>query len=362
MAIAHVKPGFNPDRLLTLQFRLPAVKYTEEAQIAEMFTRTIAEIRSVPGVQSAALVRATPLAGNGERFPYAVDGRTEADPKDAPTLQANIISSGYFETMMIPRLSGRDFTMNDRDGAPRVAIVNDRLASRMWPGQSAIGKQIRIGGPDEPWSTVVGVVGTVKHFGLTEAPIDQAYISYLQRPLIFTEIVVRTQRDLPAMGNDVRAAIWRVDRDQPVWGIRSVSAILERALGQPRFTMWLTTSFAFVALLLATIGVYGVVSYSVAQRTHEVGLRMALGAEGRQVVRLIVGEGSRLVATALVIGLAVSLGVTRLLRSQLFGIAPSDPVTFAVVTLLLGVVALVACYLPARRASRVDPMIALRAE
>jgi putative ABC transport system permease protein len=362
MALAEVKPGFDTNRLLTLQFRLPATKYDTEAKIADMFTRTIAEIRGVPGVQSAALVRATPLNGNGETFPYAVEGRPEASGKHVPTLQANIVSPGYFETMKIARQSGRDFTMNDRDGAPRVAIVNEHLANRMWPGQSAIGKQIRIGGPDEPWSTVVGVVGTVKHFRLTETPISQAYLPYMQRPLIFTEVVVRTSGDPSTVATGVRAAIWRVDRDQPVWAIRSMETVTSRALGQPKFIMWLTASFALVALLLAMIGVYGVTSYSVAQRTHEVGLRMALGAQAPQVVRMIVAEGTRLVGVALVVGLAGSFAATRLLTAQLFGITANDPLTFVVVTMAIGVVALVACYLPARRASRVDPVVALRVD
>jgi putative ABC transport system permease protein len=362
MALAEVKPGFDTSHLLTLQFRLPAAKYDNEAKIAEMFTRAIAEIRSVPGVQSAALVRATPLNGNGETFPYAVEGRPEATGKDLPTLQGNIVSPGYFETMKIARLAGRDFTMNDRDGAPRVVIVNERLANRMWPGQSALGKQIRIGGPDEPWSTVVGVVGTVKHFQLTETPISQAYLPYMQRALIFTEVVVRASGDPTTVAGAVRAAIWRVDRDQPVWAIRSMETVTTRALGQPKFIMWLTASFAIVALLLAMIGVYGVTSYSVAQRTHEVGLRMALGAQAPQVVRMIVMEGSRLVSIALVVGLAASFGATRLLRAQLFGITASDPLTFAAVTVVLGVVAILACYLPARRASRVDPVVALRVD
>jgi putative ABC transport system permease protein len=272
------------------------------------------------------------------------------------------VSSGYFETMMIPRLSGRDFATDDREGALRVAIVNERLASRMWPGESPIGKRIRIGGPDEPWATIVGVVGTVKHFRLAELPIDQAYVPYTQRPLIFTEVVIRAAGDPSTLANAVRAAIWRVDRDQPVWAIRMMDGVVTRNLGKPKFTMWLTGSFALVALVLAMIGVYGVMSYSVAQRTHEVGLRMALGAEGRQVVRMIVGEGTRLVGVAVLIGIGAALGVTRLMRSQLFGIGASDPLTFAAVTLVLAIVAMVACYLPARRASRVDPMVALRVE
>ena len=363
LALSRVDPGFDPSHALTLQFRLPATKYATESQIADMFTRTIAEIRAVPGVEQAALVRATPLNGNGETIPYAVADRPTADAQNAPTLHLNIVSPGYFETLRIPRRAGRDFTIQDREGAPPVVIVNEQLARRAWPNESAVGKRLRVGGEEGGvWATVIGVVAGAKHFRLSEAPLDQAYVSYLQRPLIFTEVVVRAAGDPLAVGNAVKAAIWRVDRDQPVWRIRSMDRVMEEARGGPKLTVWLMTAFGLLALVLASIGVYGVMSYAVARRTQEVGIRMALGARGSQVLTMVMREGMTTIVIAIVIGLAIAFVATRLIASQLFGVSASDPLTFAAVPAVLGVVALVACYLPARRASRVDPLVALRAE
>jgi len=338
------------------------VKYKTEPQIADMFTRAIAEIRSVPGVEHAALVRATPLNGNGETFPYAIDGRAEPDAQKAPTLHLNIVSPGYFETLRIPRRAGRDFTAQDRDGAEPVVIVNEQLARRAWPNESPVGKRLRVGAADGTWATVVGVVANVKHFRLAESPLDQAYISYLQRPLIFTEVVVRATGDPMSVANAVQAAIWRVDRDQPVWRIRTLDRVMEDARGGPKLTVWLTSAFGLLALLLATIGVYGVMSYAVARRTQEVGIRMALGARSAQVLRMVLREGMTTIGIAVAIGLGVAFAATRLIASQLFGVSATDPLTFVLVPVILAVVALVACYLPARRASRVDPIVALRAD
>ncbi|HKW47567.1 MAG TPA: ABC transporter permease, partial [Gemmatimonadaceae bacterium] len=362
VAIAEVEPGFDPSHTLTLQFRLPNSKYTSEAMIADMFTRTLDEIRRVPGVESAALVRATPLNGNGESYPYFLADKPIADPRAAPTAQLNIVSPGYFTTLRIRRFAGRDFTPQDRaDGAP-VVIVNDRLARQAWPNESALGKRIRLGGVDAPWATIVGVVATVKHFRLTEDPLDQAYVPYEQRPLIFTEAVVRATGDAGAMANAVRAAIWRVDRDQPVWRVRTMDRVLGEARNGSRLTVWFMASFASLAVVLAAIGVYGVMSYAVARRTQEVGIRIALGARSSQVLGMVIRDGMKVIAVSLVVGLASAAAATRLLASQLFGVSAVDPLTFAVVPVILGVVALVACYLPARRASRVDPIVALRAE
>jgi putative ABC transport system permease protein len=362
VALARVQPGFDPSHTLTLQFRLPVTKYRTDAQIADMFTRALEEMRRVPGVEAAALVRATPLNGNGESFPYAVADKPIADPQAMPLAQLNIVSPGYFEAMRIPRLAGRDFTMQDRDSAAPVAIVNEQLARRAWPNESAIGRRIRIGGTDAGWATVIGVVGTVKQFQLSEDPLDQAYLSYLQRPLIFTEAVVRTAGDPTAAAGAIRAAIWRVDRDQPVWRVRTMNAVLDDARGGPRLIVSLMTAFALLSLVLAAVGIYGVMSYTVARRTHEVGIRIALGAARGQVLGMVLRQGMGTIALALVIGLAASAGTSRLLASQLFGVSTADPLTYAVVPLLLTVVALVACYLPARRASRVDPIVALRAD
>ena len=362
VAISRVEPGFDPAHTLTLQFRLPTSKYSSDAMIADMFTRTLDEIRRVPGVENAALVRATPLNGNGESYPYFLADKPIADPQAAPTAQLNVVSPGYFATMHIQRFAGRDFTLDDRAGGAPVAIVNDQLARRAWPNESAIGKRIRLGGDEAPWATIIGVVGTVKHFRLAEDPLDQAYVSYQQRPLIFTEAVVRATRDAGGIANAVRAAIWRVDREQPVWRVRTLDRVLDEARNGSRLTVWLMASFASLALVLAAIGVYGVMSYTVARRTQEVGIRIALGARSGQVLGMVIRDGMKVITVSLIAGLASAAAATRLLASQLFGVSAADPLTFAAVPIVLAIVALVACYLPARRASRVDPIVALRAE
>jgi len=363
IAIARVKPGFDPGNVLTMQFRLPASKYDSDDKIADMFTRAIAEIRTVPGVEHAALVRATPLNGNGEMFPYEVDGTGAGAPARLPSAHLNVVSNDYFETLRIPRLAGRDFTADDRKTTMPVAIVNQQLANKIAPHGSAIGKRIRVSSGDQtPWATIVGVVGNAKHFQLEEQALDQMYVSYAQRPLIFTELVVRTTGDPMSVANVVRSAIWRVDRDQPVWRVRPVTQSIEGALGARKFTIRLLASFAILAVVLATIGLYGVMSYAVARRTQEMGIRMALGARTAQVVGMVLRQGMRTIAIALVVGLVISLGTTRVLESQLFGVERLDPVTFAAVPIALALVALLACYLPAQRASRIDPVAALRAE
>jgi putative ABC transport system permease protein len=361
MNLQHVDLGFDPSNVLTMEFRLPAAKYSEPQQISQFFTRALAEIRSIPGVANAALVRAVPLSGNSEGRAYAVGGRPEPEKGRAPTLQLNTVSPGYFQTVRLPLIAGRDVNEHDDAQAPPVVVVNETFARREWPNASALGQRIRFVDSDR-WLTVVGVARDAKHFGPADQPIPQAYVPYMQLPQIFTSVVVRATRDPLALGPLVREAIWRVDRDQPVWKIRTMDSLVDGALGSKRVLLGLVAAFATVAVLLAGVGIFGVMSFSVTQRTHEVGLRMALGAQGGEVQRLIVGQGLRMTVIALVIGLTAALGATRLMASQLFGVAPADPVTFAAVPLVLGAVAVIACYLPARRASRLDPLAALRQE
>ncbi|HTE46963.1 MAG TPA: ABC transporter permease [Gemmatimonadaceae bacterium] len=359
--LQRVNIGIDSKNLMTAQFRLPAVKYDTPDKIWAMFDRAVTEIRAVPGVQSAALVRAFPFSGNGESYPIAIEGRPPVKKGDAPNMQLNTITPQYFATMGIPRLNGRDIAISDTKDAVPVIVVNDEFAKKTWPSESAIGKRVQLVS-DERWWTIVGVVGNSKHFALNEHQLLQGYIPHAQRPQIFTTLAVRTAGDPLLLARSIREAIWRVDRDQPVWGIRSMDQLLDAAVGSPRLIVRLTVGFAVVALLLGGIGIYGVLSYTMSQRTKEVGIRIALGAESGQVVRMVVGEGLRIIGIAVVIGLAGSFAATRLLRSQLFGVGPTDVLTFAVVTVLLSAVAMLACYLPARRASRVDPMVALRAE
>jgi len=360
MELQRVDPGFATDNVMTMQFRLPAVKYDTPEKIWAMFDRTVNEIRDVPGVKSAALVRAFPLTGNGEVLPVFLEGKPTA-VADAPNMLINSVTPGYFDTMEIPRLAGRDIATSDNRNTLPVMVVNDVFAKRTWPNESAIGKRIRFGG-DDRWWTIIGVVRGTKHFTLDEKPLLQGYIPHAQRPQIFTTVAVRTTGDPLLLARSIREAIWRVDRNQPVWGVQTVSQLLDGAVGSPRLIVGLTAGFAIIALLLGAIGIYGVLSYTMSQRTQEIGIRVALGASRRQVVRMVVAEGARIILVAVVIGLAASFAATRLLRSQLYGVGPSDVVTFAVVTAVLTVVALLGCYLPARRAGGVDPMVALRAE
>ncbi|MEJ7813062.1 MAG: ABC transporter permease, partial [Gemmatimonadaceae bacterium] len=331
-------PGFDPRGVLTMEFRLPATKYADDARVADFFTRALAAIRAVPGVRGAALVRAVPLSGNAENLPYIVEGRPAArDAADAPAVHRNIVSPGYFRTMAIPLVAGRDFTDADGPTAPGVVVVNAELARREWPGQPAVGKRIRLGDGDAPWLTVVGVVGNAKHYALSDAPFTQGYIPYRQKPLIFTSIVVRAAGNPLALAGAVRGAIWQVDRDQPVWRVRTMEEVLAGSVEQQRVTTRLLGAFAALALLLAGVGVYGVMSYAVAQRAHEVGLRMALGAKRGQVLALVVRRGMALAAVAIVIGLATALAATGALASQLFGVSRLDPVTFGAVPAVLAV-------------------------
>jgi putative ABC transport system permease protein len=360
MALQRVDPGFDASHLLTAQFRLAAGKYDSPEKIWVMFARTLTELRALPGVESAALVRASPLSGNGESYGIEVEGKPAAKVGDAPQMQLNSITPGYFSTMRIPMLAGRGIADADRAGAAPVIVVNKTFADKTWPNASPIGRRVRIS--DDDWRTVIGVAGDTKQYTLNEIQLSQGYIPHAQRPQIFTSLVVRAKGNPLDLVKSVRDAIWRVDRDQPVWRFRSMDQDLDAVVTSRKTMMWLTALFAIVALVVAAVGVYGVLSYTMAQRTQEVGIRIALGAEGRQVVRMVVGEGMRLVGIAIGIGLVVSAAATRLLRSQLFGVGTADVLTFSVVTLVLAAVAIAACYLPARRASRVDPMVALRTD
>jgi putative ABC transport system permease protein len=360
MALQHVDPGFDGSNLLTAQFRLPAAKYDSPDKIWAMFDRTVQELRAIPGVESAALVRASPLSQNGESYSIEVEGKPAVKAGDAPQMLVNSVTPGYFSTMRIPVLLGHDIAPTDRMGSPGVIVVNKSFADATWPNQSPLGKRIKINSDD--WRTVVGVVGDTKHYTLNEKQLLQGYIPHAQRPQIFTSIVVRAKGNALDLVKPVREAIWRVDRDQPVWRFRAMEQDLDAVVASNKTMMMLTGLFALVALLVAAVGIYGVLSYTMTQRTQEVGIRIALGAEMRDVRRMVLGEGLRLIALAVFIGLVVSLGATRLLRNQLFGVAPLDVLTFVAVTVILAGVAILACYVPAWRASRIDPMVALRSE
>jgi len=361
LAMQHVPLGFDPSNVFTLQFRLPQTRYSKPEEIARFFKSAVERVRAVPGVQSAALVRAVPFSGNGGTTGYLVSGRRAVDPASMPQARFHLVTPDYFTTMRIPLMRGRDFTDRDDLRAPLVAVINETFARREWPGEDAIGKHFTTPNTPAP-ATIVGIVGDTKHYTATEPAMPQLYVSHYQVPLIFCSLVARTSVPPEQLTNDIRKAIWAVDKDQPVWSIRSLEAQVESTQGSSRFLALLLGIFAVVALLLAGVGIFGVTSYGVAQRTHEIGIRLALGASGERVLREVVGRGVRLTFVAITIGLIAAVGMARLAKAVLFGVEPADPVAFTIAAVVLVTVSGAACYIPARRAARVDPVVALAEE
>ena len=361
LALQNADPGFRADRLLTMEFRLPTSRYTQPEQMAAFFRAILERMRAVPGVESVALVRAVPFSGNGGSSAYEVDGQPPPPPGREPRTQTNIVSPGYFRTMGIPILQGRDVDERDRADSTPVALVSATFARTVWPGQDALGKRFRLK-ETARWLTVVGVAGDIKHGSFVDAPMPQAYTAHEQDPRIFACVVARTTGDPMAAAAPIRQAIWSVDAQQPVWRVRSMEALLAGARGPARALTILIAMFATVAMILAAVGIYGVMTYLVTQRTREIGIRMALGASARTVVGMVVGRGLVLTLAAIAIGLAGAAALTRTLSTLLFGVGPLDPLTFVVAASVLGGVALLASYLPARRAARVDPVVALAEE
>jgi putative ABC transport system permease protein len=294
------------------------------------------------------------------RFSVPEQPETAQDP--ALVAQVNQADPYTFEALGIPLLRGRVITEQDREGAPLAAVVNRRLAERFWPDQDPIGRQLLIVGPEPAQATIVGVVGDIRHHALDEPDRFQIYGAQAQNPHIFNTLAVRTEGDPLLLARAVSEAVWSVDADQPVWKVRTMQSLIDRSFSLRRFMVQLMGAYSVLALLLAAVGIYGVMGYTVARRRRELGLRMALGADRGSIFRLIVGQGMRLVALGVALGLAGALALARTLESLLYGVPPHDPLTFTLVAGLLAAVALAACALPARRATRADPLEALRCE
>jgi predicted permease len=361
LAVQQVPLGFDAASVFTLQFRLPQTKYAKPEDIARFFKRAIENVRAVPGVESAALVRAVPFSGNGGNTGYAIEGAAPPDPAALPQARVHFVTPGYFHTLKIPLLKGRDFADRDDLQSPLVAVVNETFARHNWPNEDAIGRRLTTPNTSST-VTVIGVVGDTKHYTATEPAFPQLYVSHYQVPLIFSSLVARTSVPPMSVANDVRRAIWAVDKDQPMWAVLTLEAQVERTQGQSRFLAILLGVFAFIALLLAAVGIYGMTSYGVAQRTHEIGIRLALGASGERVLREVVGRGVRLTLVAVAAGLGGAVLMGRLANALLFGVTPTDARALAAAAVALTLVSLAATYWPARRASRVDPVIALADE
>jgi putative ABC transport system permease protein len=360
--LLQVDPGFKTENLLTLEYRLPRNKYVEAAAQWEFHRRVVEQLKAVTGVQSAALIRGLPLTGNSGTVRFTLPDRETPPRGQEPQAQFNTATPDYFATMGIPTVQGRVFGDSDRLDTPPVFVINQTMARRFWPGQDPVGKQIKFVGDDTPGGTVIGVVGDAKHEWLSEEQRPQIYNPYSQTPGLFATVVVRTQVEPMSLSQAVREAVWKVDKDQPVWKVRTVGTLLAFNVADKRFLMLLMVVFASLALIITAIGLYGVVNYTVGRRTHEIGIRMALGARAADVLKLVISQGMRLTLTGVGIGLIASFALTRFIQSLLYGVSATDTLTFTCVSALLGGVALLACYIPARRAAKVDPSIALRHE
>jgi putative ABC transport system permease protein len=354
-------PGFEPDNTLTMELSLPAANYAKDQQKTVFYDQLLARLSSLPGLSNAALVSALPLQGHSNHNSFQVEGLPPKSLQDLPVGDQRMVSANYFGLMGIPVLRGRPFTERDNATAPGVAIVDDATAKQYWPNHDPIGKRIHYfkdGGQPGPWLTVIGVVGSVKQGRIEDSASTSVYLPLAQSP--WSEIAVAVRGTISATA--VTKSIHAIDPDLPVGRIRTMREIVNDSTGIERIAAQLVGIFAIVALALAVIGTYGVMAYSVAQRTQEFGIRLALGASRADVLKLVLRQGLILSATGIALGLIAAVSVTRLMTSVLFEVRPGDPLILGLAALILGSVAMLASYLPACRATKVDPMLALRYE
>jgi putative ABC transport system permease protein len=356
--------GFKAENVLTMSLALPKAKYPD-AQAASSFHQMLLErVRSLPGARSTGVINYLPLQQSGFNGDITIEGQGPYEPGRAPWAEFRAISPDYFRTLGIPLVSGRFYTAQDQSSSTPVVIVNQTLARRYLSGQDPIGKRIRVIGND--WRTVVGVVGDVRQSGVTQAVRAEVFVPVTQAvyaPLTQTmSLAVRADAEPEALASAVRNAVREIDPAQPVFNVKTMEAVVADSVSDRRLNMLLLGIFAAVALTLAVIGIYSVMSYTVSQHTREIGIRMALGARPTDVLKLVVGQGMGLTLVGVCLGVAGAFGLTRLMATLLYGVTPTDPLTFAAVSALLMIVALLACCIPARRATKVDPMVALRNE
>jgi putative ABC transport system permease protein len=359
-ALKDVNPGFRPQNVLSLRLAIPRNKYGGDDNVAAFCQRVLEQVRAVPGVEAAGMCNRLPPAGFSGMSSVEFE-RANQEPGTLEATDDTTITPDYLQAMGIPVLQGRSFTEQDTTNAPRVVVVDEQVARLAWPGESPIGKRMR-SSPDALWAEVVGMVGHIRHESLESDQRLQIYWNYLQRARDRMALVVRTSGDARLLVSPVLGAIKSVDPDQPAYTVRTMRELLDQSLALRWFNTVVVSLFAGSSLLLAMLGIYGVIAWTVRQRTREIGVRMAMGAQRSAVLALVLRSGLKLAGAGIVLGLIGALGLTRLLRGLLFGVGPTDPLTFVAVPLLLVSVVLLACWLPARRAARVDPMEALRHE
>ncbi|MEP7343115.1 MAG: ABC transporter permease [Acidobacteriota bacterium] len=361
--LQKVDPGFNPDDALTLTVSLPRTKYPEDHQRVTFFQQLLEKVGSLPGVQAAGASNVLPL-GNDFVAAFVVQGRPPLPPGAGQSTNFYSVSADYFKAMGISLRRGRLIIERDTKDSPHVGVINETMAQKMFPDEDPIGKRVTFDtrGANPDWYEIVGIVGDVKQYGLDQATTMQLYEPYAQQTFSSMTLIVRTAGDPANQTAAIRNAVLQLDKEQPIANIKTLDQYLSTSIAQQQFSMLLLGVFGAVALMLAAIGIYGVLSYAVTQRTHEIGIRMALGAGRRDVLRLVVGQGMLLTLIGVATGLVAAFALTRLMSTLLFGVSATDPLTFSLIALLLVTIALLACWIPARRATKVDPMIALRYE
>ena len=364
MRLQQFEFGFNPDNLLTMRVQLPGSKYKDGKQVINFYQQLLERMEAVPGVQSVGAIASVFITDTPSSTNFSIEGRPVPVGVEAIEVPLDSISPSYFKVMGIPLLRGREFDNRDVEGAPLVVIINDTFARRFFPGEDPIGKRFVYGSPDprSPWITIVGVVGDMRRTGFDRAVRPETFLPEAQNPDNALTIIARTAADPASFAGALRNEVWSIDKDQSVYDIKTMHQTLSEMMSQRRFNMLLLGLFAAVALTLAAVGIYGVISYSVTQRSHEIGIRIALGAQSGDVLKMVVGQGMLLTGIGVATGLIAAFALTQLMSSLLFGVSAADPVTFVLISLLLTGVALIACLVPARRATRVVPMVALRYE
>ena len=362
--LINVDPGFKASHVLTFEIALPQLKYPDNARIAKLYQRMIPQLQALPGVEFAAVTEAVPMGDAPESTGFRIPDHPVHDVRASPIANYTIVSPNFFAAIGTPLLRGRNFLETDTADSVPVVIVNEAMAKKYWPDKDVLGKQVDVPAQHAPM-IIVGVVADMKHLSMREDPGPEMYVPYTQDvwpSMAQMQIVLRT-RSLPeSVVGQARAAVQSIDPELPIAKVTTLSTLTDTSMAQSRFSMLLLGFFAALALVLALVGIYGVISYSVIQRKQEIGIRIALGAQRRRIFGMILGYGLRMAALGVVIGLLVSFVVTRAMSSFLYGIRPEDPVTFVTLSLFLTITVLLACFLPARRAASVDPMRALRTD
>lgn len=365
MRLQAVETGFVSQQVLTARLTPSGPGFREQADFVKFYNALLAKVSALPGVQDAGVINTLPLE-KGPTTGFRIEGRPETTPDKWPSVNYRVVSPNYFRAMSIPVLQGRVYTDRDVDGAPRVMVVNQQVARQIFPDENPVGKRITFGSVDQNrqpiWFEIVGVVANVRSLELREEPMGELYFSALQDYWPAMSLVVRSSVEPSGLSASVRQIVNEVDKSVPVSQVRTMDHIVSESITQPRFNLFLLGLFSAVAMVLSAAGIYGVTAYAVTQRTHELGIRIALGAQVSDVLKMILGQGMAVIGVGLALGLGAAFLLVRLLRSLLFGVGENDPLTFVAITVVLLLVALVACYIPARRATKVDPLEALRYE